>query len=65
MAAAAVGERRRWRWREEEEGREGAGKSSESETLLAVGIRSCGHWERFGSGLEREKTWSGLCPLKC
>ena len=29
------------------------------------GIRSCGHREHFGSGLEREETWSELCPLKC
>lgn len=28
-------------------------------------IRSCGHREHFGNGLEREETWSELCPLKC
>lgn len=28
------------------------------------GIKSCDHREHFGSGLEREETWSGLCPLK-
>lgn len=28
------------------------------------GIRSCDHREHFGDSLEREETWSELCPLK-